>query len=165
MTAYLSLGPNSLAKLLLLSLLGFSSSAIAQDDEIIKVDSSLVVVNATVQDAAGKPVSGLKRGQFKVLDEGREQVISYFAAEETPFAAVILIDTSGSMEERMSLARSAAIHFLDGLRPEDLAKIYRFDSKVELVQDFSNSRDVGEKIFGLKSKRMTALNDAVFQAA
>ena len=141
-------------------------NALAQgDDEVLKVDSSVVVLNATILDASGKPVLGLKRGLFRVFEDGREQEVSLFAAEETPFAAVIVIDTSGSMEERVSMARSAAIRFLDGLRPDDSAAIYKFDSKVELVQDFSNSRDVVDKFFDLKSKGMTVLNDAIFQAA
>jgi Ca-activated chloride channel family protein len=47
----------------------------------------------------------------------------------------------------------------------DSSEIYRFDSKVVLVQKFSNSRDVGDKFFDLKADGMTALNDAVYQAA
>lgn len=157
---------NRLFLLSLSLLVSLSISALGQgEDDVVTVDSSLVVLNATILDSSGKPVPGLKQQQFRVFEDGKEQQVSFFAAEETPFAAVILIDTSGSMEERVSMARSAAIRFLDGLRPEDAAAIYRFDSKVELVQAFSNSRDVGDKLFDLKSKGMTALNDAVFQAA
>ena len=147
-------------------LLFIPAAAGAQDDDdIVKVDSSLVVLNATITDASGNHVAGLRQAQFTVLENGVEQEINFFAAEQTPFAAVILIDTSGSMEQRVSLARSAAIRFLDGLRDSDNAEIYRFDSKVILVQKFSNSRDVGEKFFDLKADGMTALNDAVYQAA
>ena len=148
---------------LVISILSFPAHS--QDDDPINIDASLVVLNAAILDAAGKPVSGLKQDHFKVFENGVEQQISFFAAEETPFAAVILIDTSGSMEERLSMARSAAIRFLDGLRPDDTAAIFRFDSKVEQIQDFSNSRDITHKIFDLRSKGMTALNDAVYEAA
>ena len=142
-----------------------SAFAFGQDDDVIKVDSSMVVLNALIIDADGLPVNGLTREQFRVFEDGKEQPISFFAAEETPFAAVILLDTSGSMEQRVTLARSAAIAFLDGLRTSDVAAIYRFDSKVELVQGFSNSRDVAERFFDLKARGMTALNDALYQAA
>ncbi|MBC7899486.1 MAG: VWA domain-containing protein [Saprospiraceae bacterium] len=135
------------------------------DDEVISVNSSLVVLNATISDGAGKHVSGLAQKHFKIFEDGTEQEISVFTTEETPFAAVLLIDTSGSMEERVSMARAAAIRFLDGLRANDTAAIYRFDSKVHLVQPFSNSRDVSEQIFDLKADGMTTLNDAIFQAA
>ena len=135
------------------------------DDEVVKVDSSAVVLNATITDGKGAAVGGLKQSQFKVFEDGVEQKIDFFEAEETPFAAVILLDTSGSMEQRVSMARSAAITFLDGLRGSDAAAIYNFDSKVALVQDFSDSRDMPPAAFELKAKGMTVLNDAVFKAA
>ncbi len=137
----------------------------ASDDEVISVDSSIVILNATIKDRNGRHVAGLKEQQFKVFEAGVEQPIGFFSAEETPFAAVILLDTSGSMGQNVSLARAAAIKFLDGLRETDSVAIYRFDSKVQMVQDFSNSRDVSHKIFDLRSDGMTVLNDAIFKAA
>lgn len=151
---------------LLFCSISFCAAAVfGQDDEPIRVDSSLVVLNATITDAKGRPAIGLKQNQFKIFEDGAEQKIEFFAAESTPFAAVILLDTSGSMEQRVSLARSAAIQFLDRLRTDDVAAIYNFDSKVSLVQDFSNSRDIYEGVFDLKANGMTVLNDAVFKAA
>jgi len=139
--------------------------AFAQVDEEVRVDSSIVVLNASIKDAGGRHVAGLKQSQFAVFEDGVEQKIEFFSAEETPFAAVILLDTSGSMEERVSLARSAAMRFLDGLRASDAASIYRFDSKVALVQEFSNSRDINQSIFDVKAQGMTRMNDAIFEAA
>ena len=138
---------------------------LAQDEDVISVDSDLVVLNALITDTNGRVVSGLRKELFSVFENGVAQPISLFSPEETPFAAVILIDTSGSMEQSVSLARSAAIKFLDGLRVDDHVAIYKFDSKVELIQDFSNSRDISERIFDLRSYGMTSLNDAVFKAA
>lgn len=135
------------------------------EDEVLRVESSIVLVNATVTDSGGKSAPGLTQAQFTVLEDGVEQPILTFAAETAPFAAVILLDTSGSMEERVSMARSAAIRFLAGLRPDDFAAIYRFDSQVKIVQDFSNSRDITEAIFDLKADGMTVLNDAIYKAA
>jgi Ca-activated chloride channel family protein len=144
----------------------FSVSIIAQDDdEVIKVDSSLVIVNAMITDGKGKPATGLKQNQFRLFVDGAEQEILSFTTEATPFAAVILLDTSGSMEQRVSLARSAAMQFLDGLRADDLTAIYNFDSRVSLIQDFSNSRDIAPTAFDLKANGMTALNDAIYKAS
>lgn len=141
-------------------------SNFAQDEsEIITVDSSLVILNATITDTKGNPVKNLKQSEFKILENGKEQKIAFFETESTPFAAVILMDTSGSMETRVSLARSAAMNFLDGLRTDDQVAIYNFDTKVSLVQEFSNSRDITPMIFELKSYGYTSLNDAIFQAA
>jgi Ca-activated chloride channel homolog len=153
---------------LLLTLFFISATAyqvFAQDDDIIKVDSALVVLNATITDSTGKTVSQLKQNEFKLLENGKEQKITFFEAHTTPFAAVILIDTSGSMESRVSMARSAAINFLDGLRTDDVASIYNFDSKVSLIQEFSNSRDIAYNAYDLKAYGYTVLNDAIFQAA
>lgn len=154
-------------RLRILGLLFFTFSAVVlgQDDPVITVDSSIVVLNATVLDSAGRYLPGLTQKQFRVFDDGVEQEIALFAAETTPFAVVILLDASGSMEERVTLARAAAIRFLDALRENDSVAIYSFDSKISLIQNFSNSRDVAEKIFDLKASGMTVLNDAIFHAA
>jgi Ca-activated chloride channel family protein len=143
----------------------FVSPVFSQDDDIIKVESPLVILNTTITDTKGLPISGLKQSQFKVFEDGQEQKIDFFDTEKTPFAAVLLIDTSGSMETRISMARSAAINFLDGLRPDDVTAIYNFDTRVSLVQDFSNSRDISERVYDLKADGYTALNDAIFKAA
>jgi len=153
--------------IIFLSALLFVNFTFAQtdDDEPITVDSSLVVINATITDPKGKPVTGLKKNLFQVYEDGKEQKIEFFGLENTPFAAVILLDSSGSMEQRVSLARSAAIQFLDRLRTDDVATIYNFDSKISLVQDFSNSRDIYEGVFDIKANGMTVLNDAIFKAS
>jgi Ca-activated chloride channel family protein len=78
---------------------------------------------------------------------------------------VVLLDTSGSMESRLTLARSAAIRFLDRLRDEDVAAVYKFDSKVEQIQEFSGGRDLAPLAYGVKATGMTTLNDAIVDAA
>ena len=135
------------------------------DDEVVRVNTDLVVLNVTVVDAAGKFVRGLHGSDFKLLVDGREQPVSNFLREETPFAAAVLLDTSGSMEQRMMLARSAAVRFLEELREDDMAAVYRFDSEIEMVQDYSPNRDLGDFAFGMRAKGMTALNDAILRAA
>src|SRR5690606_35845762 len=157
------------SRLLFLYVLLFAAAfpLTAQDDtgDVISVDSSVVILNARITDSAGRHVSGINRSEFSIFENGVQQEVEFFQAEETPFAAVILIDTSGSMGSNVTLARSAAINFLGGLRGSDSAAIYNFDSKVNLVQDFSNSRDVTGRLFDLRSDGMTALNDAIFKAA
>ncbi len=150
---------------ILLILIFVSANLFAQDEEIVKIDSSLVVLNAAITDPNGKFVKSLTQNQFKILEDGVEQKVSFFETEDLPFAAVILIDTSGSMETRLSLARAAAINFLDGIRMDDQVSIYNFDTKVSIVQEFSNSRDINTMAFELKANGYTALNDAIFLAA
>ncbi len=140
-------------------------SAQTDEEEIIKVESSLVVLNTTITDENGDPVNSLNEGSFEIFEDGVKQKVAFFEAHETPFAAVILIDTSGSMETRVSMARAATIKFLSGLRADDTAAIYNFDSKVSMVQDFSNLRDLTPQVFNLKAYGWTVLNDAVYEAA
>ncbi len=138
------------------------------DDDVVRVNTDLVVLNLTVTDKAGQYVKALKLSDFKVYEDGVEvqpNMIASFSVQEAPYAAVILLDSSGSMEARFSLARSAAIRFLDGLRPEDVAAVYRFDSKVERVQEFSGGRDLAPMAYAIRAKGMTTLNDAIVEAA
>ena len=140
----------------------------AQDDDVVRTNTDLVVLNITATDAAGQYVRGLRQSDFKVYEDGKEvspSLISGFALQESPFAAVVLLDTSGSMESRLSLGRSAAIRFLDGLREEDVAAVFKFDTKVEQVQDFSGGRDLAPIAYGIRAKGMTTLNDAIVEAA
>ncbi|MDX6446985.1 MAG: Ca-activated chloride channel [Blastocatellia bacterium] len=131
----------------------------------MRVTTDLVVLNVTVLDKDGKFVPGLKRSDFQIIEDGVEQKVGGFTAEETPFAAAVLLDISGSMETRLTLGRSAAIRFLEGLREEDVAAVYSFDNRVVQMQDFAPGRDLPARAYGLRTKMLTALNDAVLQAA
>src|SRR5512145_1469732 len=145
-----------------------SFAVVAQDDDVVRVNTDLVVLNLTVTDKDGNYVKALKASDFKIYEDGVEvkpKTIAGFSLQESPYAAVVLLDSSGSMEARFSLARSAAIRFLDGLRPEDVAAVYRFDSKVERVQEFSGGRDLAPTAYAIRAKGMTTLNDAIVEAS
>src|SRR6185369_14900972 len=142
--------------------------AAQDDDDVVRVNTDLVVLNVTVTDKGGQYVKNLKVTDFKIFEDGVEvqpNMIASFSLQESPYAAVVLLDSSGSMEARFSLARSAAIRFLDGLRPEDVAAVYRFDSKVERVQEFSGGRDLAPMAYAIRAKGMTTLNDAIVEAS
>lgn len=139
-----------------------------QDDDVIRVSTELVVLNVTVTDKAGQYVPGMRLSDFTIFEDGKEvtaNLVAGFSVHESPFASVVLLDTSGSMETRLSLARSAAIRFLDRLRDEDVAAVYKFDSKVEQVQEFSSERDLAPMAYGVKASGQTTLNDAIVEAA
>lgn len=145
-----------------------AQTILAQDDDVIRVNTDLVVLNLTVTDKAGQYVKALKASDFKIFEDGKPvdpASITSFSLQDSPYAAVVLLDSSGSMEERFSLARSAAIRFLDGLRDEDVAAVFRFDSKVEQVQDFAGGRDLAPMAYSIRAKGMTTLNDAIVQAS
>jgi len=159
--------PRSLC-LLAIVLLFFPIVYAQDDDDVVRVNTDLVVLNVTVTDKNGQYVKALKKSDFKVYEDGKEvpaNAIASFAFQDAPYAAVVLLDSSGSMETRFSLARSAAIRFLDGLREEDVAAVYRFDSKVERVQEFSGGRDLAPIAYAIRAKGMTTLNDAIVEAS
>jgi Ca-activated chloride channel homolog len=138
------------------------------DDDVIRTTTENVVLSVTVTDQSGQYLKGLKKANFKIFENGNEvpaSAIVSFDLQESPYAAVVLLDSSGSMETRFSLARSAAIRFLDGLREEDVAAVYRFDNKVERVQEFSGGRDLAPMAYAIRAKGMTTLNDAIVEAA
>jgi Ca-activated chloride channel homolog len=157
-----------LLSLLAAILMSAFTVAAQDDDDVVRVNTDLVVLNLTVTDKAGQYVKALKLSDFKIYEDGVEvppNLIASFSLQEAPYAAVVLLDSSGSMEARFSLARSAAIRFLDGLRPEDVAAVYRFDSKVERVQEFSGGRDLAPIAYAIRAKGMTTLHDAIVEAA
>ena len=154
--------------LLLVLVLACASSARQRggdDDDVVRVESDLVILNVTVTDAQGRFVRKLRRADFKVFEDGQEQAIDSFSVEETPFAAAILLDTSASMERRISLARAAAIRFLEGLRGEDVTAVYNFNDAAERILDYSPGRDLPPQVYDLKTKGKTSLNDAIVMAA
>jgi len=152
----------------LVALLFITAFSVLAQDDVIRTNTDNVVLNVTVTDKSGQYVKGLKASDFKVYEDGVEvkpEMVASFSVQESPYAAVVLLDSSGSMEARFTLARSAAIRFLDGLRDEDVAAVYRFDSKVERVQEFSGGRDLAPIAYAIHAKGMTTLNDAIVEAA
>jgi Ca-activated chloride channel family protein len=131
--------------------------------ETIFIDSPLVVVNATVTNS-GVPLSNLRKEAFTVLENGVVQNITSFETSIAPFAAVILLDSSGSMGTRIDLARSAAIAFLDGIREDDFVAIYTFDTTVRKIKAFSNDTNVPDRLFDVRAEGMTVLNDGIIEA-
>ena len=78
----------------------------SQEDDVVRIDTDLVVLNVTVLDKDRQYVPGLKLSDFKVFEEGREVPIklisSFGSARNHRFASVVLLDTSGSMESRLT---------------------------------------------------------------
>lgn len=135
-------------------------------EEVISVETNLTVVNVTVTDALENYVSNLKVEDFKLLEDGAPQRILSLTIDEAPFAAAILLDASGSMGHKLSLARAACSNFLSGLRDGDVVAVYSFSGfKVKTLQDFSESRDAPEAVWDMKARDETPLYDAIVKAA
>src|SRR5262245_49748958 len=159
----------TLLLLLASSLVLTSSDAREQDPqepagqgETISLETNLVVVNVTVTDANDRYVSGLKPDDFKIFEDNTQQKISSFGLEETAFAATIMLDISGSMEHKITLTRASCTYFVDRIREGDTFSIYSFGgSKVTMYQDFTEIRDIPDKLWDLRAQGSTPLYDAI----
>jgi VWFA-related protein len=127
----------------------------------------LINVTATVTDATGGFVQGLKQDDFTLFEDGKPQPVTQFEAQRVPVSLGIALDTSGSMfGERIAAAQAALNRFLfDLLGPDDEVFLYRFDSKPELVQRWTSDRAAVSRALGsVHPNGATALYDAVAQA-
>jgi VWFA-related protein len=109
----------------------------------IAVEVKTVIVPTTVRDKHGKIISNLTKEDFAVSEDGRPQVVNYFAREnDLPLRLGLLVDTSLSQRRVLEQERSASYSFLDHLLREnkDLAFVIHFDREVELLEDFTGSR-------------------------
>jgi Ca-activated chloride channel family protein len=140
-----------------------SQSPTAQE-EVVTLRADLVVVNVTVTDAAGLYTHGLKQADFTLFEDDAPQTISTFSAEESPFAAAILIDMSGSMEYKFGQVRGAAASFIERIRDDDQVAVYGFNNKVRQIQDFTNLRDIADAIWDQKAEDRTRLYDCMDEA-
>jgi VWFA-related protein len=138
----------------------------AEQDDLIKVETILVVLNVTVTDFEDKHVPGLKQEDFKLFEDAAPQKIQLFNSDEMPFASAILLDSSGSMERKLTFARAACASFVEGIREGDFFAVYRFGgTKVKLLQDFTEVRDVPDSVWDMRADSLTPLYDAVVTAS
>jgi Ca-activated chloride channel family protein len=99
----------------------------------------VVSLNVTVADPAGRYVTDLESDDLQVYEDGVKQDLVFFNKGNSPIALSVLLDTSASMESRLTTAQEAAIGFARKLRPQDLAEIVDFDSRVVTLQAFTNN--------------------------
>ena len=138
---------------------------VAQQDipvEIIKIDTNLVVLRIAVSDQQGRAATNLRQEAFKVFEDGIEQQVSFFSAEESPVSWSLVLDRSGSMMDMMSDVYDAALHVIDGGTAHHETSIITFNKRPELVIDFSSDRHrLENSILGLRAVGETSLFDAV----
>ena len=132
------------------------------EGDVIRVDTSLVTVPVSVLDRYGRYVPLLRKEQFRIMENGVEQKIAYFATTDSPFSVVLLIDTSGSTEYRLEDIQDAAIRFVDKLKPEDSVMVMSFDDRIKVECKATTDRNVIEKaIRHTRGGGGTRLYDAV----
>ena len=109
-------------------------------DDVIRIDTNFVTLPVSVLDRDGRFISGLQRRDFKIYENGEEQRVEYFASVETPFTVVLMLDVSPSTQYKIDEIRSAAIEFVDQLRPNDEVMVVAFDEDYKVLTRPTNDR-------------------------
>jgi Ca-activated chloride channel family protein len=124
---------------------------------------NLVEVYAAVVDHDGRPVTGLNRDDFTVLEDGRPQTLSAFAEGDFPLSVALAVDHSFSMAGReLTSAREAARTFLSALGAGDQAMIVGIGSEIETLAPLSSDRPAQQRaVAGLQPWGTTGLHDAI----
>jgi Ca-activated chloride channel homolog len=138
------------------------------DNDVIKINSRLVAVPVSITDALGRPVTGLKLTDFRLLEENKQQQLEQLsAADEVPLEIALLIDISGSVDSLFESEKLAAAKFLkDVMRPIDRASIFTIGEKPFLYQPRDTADKAAERLTMLNAqKSWTSFYDTVIRAS
>ena len=125
----------------------------------------LVSLNVTVSDGTARYVTDLTAQDFNIFEDGVKQEVTFFNHTNLPIALALLIDTSASMEPKLPTAQEAAAGFARKLRTQDLAEIVDFDSRVVVLQGFTNAiPDLEQSIRKTSAGGSTSLYNAIYIA-
>jgi len=130
----------------------------------LKVDVNLVLVPVTVIDGQGRFIVGLEPGNFQLWEDKVEQGILSASAEDTPISVGVILDTSGSMKDKLGVARDAATTFLRTvLNKDDEFFLIRFADRPQVAVDFTaQTSRISGNLIAMDAKGSTALYDAVY---
>ena len=126
------------------------------------VAPQLLRFNASVTDRHGRAIGGMKESDFTVFENGIERRITNVVPTNEPFNLVLLLDVSGSVEERIDFIRKAARDFLRTASPQDRISIISFRDDIQVISDFTTDRRVlSQKLDEIDAGGATALYDAL----
>ncbi len=126
------------------------------------VAPQLMRFTASVTDRNGRAIGGMRESDFTVWENGVERRVTNVAPANEPFNLVLLLDVSGSVEERMDFIRKAARDFLRTTSPQDRISIISFRDDIQIISDFSTDRQLlSKKLDEIDAGGGTALYDAL----
>ena len=136
--------------------------AASDDGDIIKVNTQLVSIPVRVMDKKGRFIGGLVKDNFKVFENGEEQDVALFSNEHQPFTVALVLDMSYSTKFKIADIQTAAIAFIDQLRPQDQVMVVSFDSEVHMLCEATSDRQmIYQAIKATKIADGTSLYEAV----
>ena len=125
--------------------------------------TELVRLTVTVLDGNNRLVAGLDEEDFQVFEDNVRQDVANFSRQPQPTALSLVIDTSVSMEPRLTVAQGAAIGFVKRLGPNDLAQVLSFDSTTKILIEFTQDKDALERaIRRTEASGSTSLYNALY---
>lgn len=134
------------------------------DDDVLRFNTSLIMVPVSVVDRYGRYVPRLPKESFKIYEDGIEQKISYFGTTDQSMTVILLIDTSGSTSFRLEDIQDAAITFVSKLKPDDSVMVMSFDDRISVhTKPTSNRNEIERAIRKTRTGGGTRLYDAVDQ--
>src|SRR5687768_3998278 len=129
---------------------------------VSSVSPQLLRFNASVTDRNGRAISGMRESDFTVWEDGIERRVTDVSPANEPSNLVLLLDVSGSVEERMDFIRKAARDFLRTASPQDRISIISFRDDIQVISDFSTDRQMlSRKLDEIDAGGGTALYDAL----
>jgi Ca-activated chloride channel family protein len=131
----------------------------------VRAGIEIVSLNVTVTDAANHYVTDLGETDFSVFEDGVKQNLTFFSRRQQPIALSLLLDSSASMEQHLGTLQTAATNFIKRLKPNDIAQVVDFDSRVEIRQGFTgNQGDLQGAIEQTNAGGSTSLHNAIYIA-
>ena len=109
--------------------------------DVIKTETNLVSLNVSVFNTKSKLfVGSLNKEDFRVLEDGQEQTVTYFASTDVPFDLVLLVDLSGSTSEKRDLIKRSTLRFIQAARPNDRLAIVTFSDQTNVISPLTLDR-------------------------
>lgn len=137
----------------------------SQDDDTIKLHTTLVQVPVVVSAPGGRYVSDLTQEEFSIFEDGVRQNIALFGSIEEPFSVALLLDSSGSTGAALDQIKAAALAFISNLRPHDRVMIVSFNDSVEVLSELTSDRArLTTAVESIKSGEFTQVYEAVYTA-
>jgi VWFA-related protein len=146
---------------------GGETSALGLEDdenEVVKVETKLVNLNVRVlnEDLSSAANLNLKKEDFSVFEDGKEQEIAFFSTTDKPFDLILVLDLSGSTKDKLDLIIESAQRFVQAARPTDRIAVVTFTHEAKVVAELTtDKKNLLEKVKGISAKGGSKVWDAL----
>jgi Ca-activated chloride channel family protein len=123
----------------------------------------LIVVHVNVVDPARRPITGLTRDDFVVLENGTPQPLSHFLTADGPMDVALLVDVSSSMAPLLPMLRESTLSFLERLDAHDRAMVVGVGRRIHMLANLTDDRDeLRRSVQQLSTRGTTSLYDGLY---